>query len=402
MNGESLSHHVPLFWDYICQGAPSRANGNLFSHYFSDSRDQMSAGNMDDGFDDPSDFNATQLSTLDEHLRCPICKEIFDATMLLSTYNVVRQWRDSRKFLISLERAATAPKQDITIHSVSTSFDNDFSGDFMPTIRSSSPIESIANMPPTSTRRSTRLSSQTITSASPQESPMQMSQSDTSIVDITSPTQPHQAMSFAESDSSSTSECPICWKQMDVKVIQAHVDACLNGDSRIPPIPKQTPTPASGSRGASFSFTSSSHSSTYASPSPMMKISNTLKTKSKPVNLGKKPIKQVYNLMTDKALNALLRSFNLSDSGDRATKIWRHKEYLNLYNANQDSHNPVSANVLVQRLQVIENSRAIQSKRKATDPEEHKAMYADQFQSLINNVKRKKGNDDNASSQSKP
>jgi len=45
----------------------------------------MSAGNMEDGFDDPSDFNAVQLSTLDEHLRCPICKEIFDATMLLST-----------------------------------------------------------------------------------------------------------------------------------------------------------------------------------------------------------------------------------------------------------------------------------------------------------------------------
>lgn len=45
---------------------------------------------------------------------------------------------------------------------------------------------------------------------------------------------------------------------------------------------------------------------------------------------------------------------------------------MNLYNANQDSHSPVSASVLVQRLQAIENSRAIQSKRKATDPEEHK------------------------------
>lgn len=38
-----------------------------------------------EGFDDPSDFEATILSNLDEHLRCPICKEFFDTTMILST-----------------------------------------------------------------------------------------------------------------------------------------------------------------------------------------------------------------------------------------------------------------------------------------------------------------------------
>ncbi|CAO3630942.1 unnamed protein product [Mucor fragilis] len=397
----------------------------------------MSAGNMKDGFDDPSDFNATQLSMLDEHLRCPICKEIFDATMLLSTCshsfcalcirrslsteqicpkcrkpayesnlihnydldNVVRQWRESRDFLISLEKTASAPKQDLSIHSAPTSFNDDSSDDFMPTASSSTHTASLSDIPSTPTRRSTRLSSQTITSASPQGSPMQMSQPDTSIVDLTLPTQSHQIMPSVEADGSSTAECPICWKHMDVKVIQVHVDACLNGDSRIPPIPKKSYTPASSSRGgATFPFVSSSYSSTNAPSSPAMKVSNTLKTKTKPVNLGKRPIKQVYNLMTDKALNTLLRSFNLSDSGDRATKIWRHKEYVNLYNANQDSHSPVSASVLVQRLQAIENSRAIQSKRKATDPEEHKAMYADQFQALINDVKRKKGNDNHAPS----
>ncbi|CAO0793758.1 unnamed protein product [Mucor circinelloides] len=370
----------------------------------------MSAGNMEDGFDDPSDFNAVQLSTLDEHLRCPICKEIFDATMLLSTCshsfcalcirrslsteqicpkcrkpayesnlihnydldNVVRQWRESRKFLISLERAATAPKQAITAHSAPASFDNDFSDDFMPDVNNRPRTAPTSNISSTSTRRSTRLSSQTVTLASSQGSPMQLSQSDTSIIDLSSPTQSPQAMTFAEVDSPSIAECPVCWKQMDVKVIQEHVDACLNGDSRIPPTPKSSSSAASGSK-SSFPFkSSSSHSSTYASSSPKMKVSNTLKTKNKPVNLGKRPIKQVYNLMTDRALNELLRSFKLPDSGDRATKIWRHKEYLNLYNANQDSHDPVSANVLVQRLQAIENSRAMQSKRKATDPEEHK------------------------------
>jgi E3 ubiquitin-protein ligase RAD18 len=56
--------------------------------------------------------------------------------------------------------------------------------------------------------------------------------------------------------------------------------------------------------------------------------------------------------------------------------IWRHKEYLNLYNANYDSQNPVSANVLIQRLQAIEhshmNDKYNKSKRKAEDPEKHR------------------------------
>jgi hypothetical protein len=56
--------------------------------------------------------------------------------------------------------------------------------------------------------------------------------------------------------------------------------------------------------------------------------------------------------------------------------IWRHKEYLNLYNANYDSQSPVSASVLVQKLQTIEtshmNDKHNKLKRKNTSPEEHK------------------------------
>jgi DNA repair protein Rad18 len=35
--------------------------------------------------DDPSDFKAMELQTLDEHLRCPICKEFFSTPMILSS-----------------------------------------------------------------------------------------------------------------------------------------------------------------------------------------------------------------------------------------------------------------------------------------------------------------------------
>lgn len=45
----------------------------------------MSFTNDEDSFDDPSDFQADQFQVFDEHLRCPICKELFNATMILNT-----------------------------------------------------------------------------------------------------------------------------------------------------------------------------------------------------------------------------------------------------------------------------------------------------------------------------
>lgn len=38
-----------------------------------------------DGIDDPLDFKSSHLQTLDENLRCPICKEFYDTAMILST-----------------------------------------------------------------------------------------------------------------------------------------------------------------------------------------------------------------------------------------------------------------------------------------------------------------------------
>lgn len=35
--------------------------------------------------DDPLDFKNSELQTLDENLRCPICKEFFNTPLILST-----------------------------------------------------------------------------------------------------------------------------------------------------------------------------------------------------------------------------------------------------------------------------------------------------------------------------
>lgn len=45
----------------------------------------MPLTSLEDFIDDPSDFESKSFQDLDEHLRCHICKEFFDTTMILTT-----------------------------------------------------------------------------------------------------------------------------------------------------------------------------------------------------------------------------------------------------------------------------------------------------------------------------
>lgn len=96
-------------------------------------------------------------------------------------------------------------------------------------------------------------------------------------------------------------------------------------------------------------------------------------------------------MQSDKQMRELLRDLGLPEHGDRALKIWRHKEYVTLYNANYDSDSPVSAHVLIQRLASIEQSQMNgKLKRKPTDSGEHKGKYKSEFDILIERVKKQK------------
>ncbi|CEP15180.1 hypothetical protein [Parasitella parasitica] len=357
--------------------------------------------------DDPSDFKAAQLSTLDELLRCPICKEIYKDALIITTClhsfcalcirrslsneqfcpicrkeayenslkfnadidNIANSWRESRQFLLSMDRMATA-------HSPVIHHRNDSTDDFMSTddLKFSTSTSEIPAS--SSTRRSSRLSSQTAASAaSLLRDPLDGNQSNVSDMDDfqssqlpTSPSSDTNANTITKLTSTSIVECPICCKKMSYTALDVHIDKCN---------PTNPHSAASGSESSLFQMNSSSSSLSFSSSFsvPMTKAS-------KPHNKSD--------------LNKLLRSFNLPEHGDRAQRIWRHKEYVNLYNANSDSKDPVSAKELVRRLRAAEQSMIAekhnQSKRKATDPEEHKATYADQYTSLINDIKRQKQN----------
>ncbi|KAI8095054.1 uncharacterized protein B0P05DRAFT_524518 [Gilbertella persicaria] len=353
----------------------------------------MSMATTEAGFDDPTDFKTTKLQILDEHLRCPICKELFNTTMILSTCshsfcalcirrslsteqkcpkcrkeaveknlihnydldNVVRSWKDSRHHLLTLDKEDTMNVDQVPSNQVESISIQDSEDEFQ-----SQP----------STRRSTRLSSQTkLNYAEPQLQEQSIMQPQLQHPPL-KPVAP-QSPKEIELNRTSMVVCPICQQQMAFGVLDIHVDRCLKGDRSIPVLNSN----ASGSN---------------APPTHSLPIMR----KKASVNLGPKPIKQVFGVMKDKEIKALLRSLNLPDHGDRKQMMWRHTEYVTMWNANNDSENPVSAHVLIQRLQKMESSMLAeknnQLKRKNEDLNSHKQHYKDDYVRLIEDVKRRK------------
>ncbi|KAI8086707.1 uncharacterized protein BX664DRAFT_163577 [Halteromyces radiatus] len=209
-----------------------------------------------DTIDDPLDFETTELQTLDENFRCPICKEFYDTAMILSTCshsfcamcirrslaaeqccpkcrapghdsnlhnnydldNVIHAWKLARKKILELQETTGSYTSQTTIQQEESSH--------------VSQMESTC-----STRRSTRLK----TVSSRTEDP-----------DLVT--------------------CPICQQKMHMLVLNQHVDRCLDGDSTIPPLPSK--------------------------PTTLGK---------KKINTGKKPIKIVYDMYKDKDLRRMLK-----------------------------------------------------------------------------------------------
>ncbi|KAI8333548.1 hypothetical protein BC941DRAFT_401057 [Chlamydoabsidia padenii] len=284
-----------------------------------------------EGIDDPLDFKTDELQTLDENLRCPICKEFYDTAMILSTCshsfcamcirrslaaeqccpkcrapshdsnlhnnydldNVISAWKISRNKILALENQIPAPSIDTD--NKQTNPDDDFVQEFSSLTSSS--------------RRSARLKDTT-----------------------------------AKSEDPNLVTCPVCNQKMHPVVINEHVNTCLNGDSTIPPLPVKATIPILGK---------------------------------KPINFGKKPMKIVYDMYKEKDLRKMLKEYNLPDHGDRAQLIWRYKEYLTMYNANMDSLDPVDISQLIRRIQYNEqiNSPRTIHKRSTPDSTVHNILF---------------------------
>ncbi|ORZ17175.1 hypothetical protein BCR42DRAFT_414074 [Absidia repens] len=320
-----------------------------------------------EGIDDPLDFKAGELQTLDENLRCPICKEFYDTAMILSTCshsfcaicirrslaaeqccpkcrtpshdsklhnnydldNVIHAWKLSRKIILDLEQTtsiqteqSTTAIEQATIRTTTTTTTTNDSPLLPPPRLPSSSSSTSADAPnhksnfteqfqdTSSSRRSTRLQSVTSLSENP---------------DLVT--------------------CPICQQKMHMEVLNQHVDNCLNGDSTIPPRPTKPVIP---------------------------------QLVEKPINTGKKPIKIVYDMYKEKDLRRLLRDLDLPNHGDKSQMVWRYKEYVTMYNANMDSPDPMDITKLMRQLHKAESlqfSAKMASKRSAPDVDEHNILF---------------------------
>ncbi|KYR02784.1 hypothetical protein DLAC_00246 [Tieghemostelium lacteum] len=84
------------------------------------------------------------------------------------------------------------------------------------------------------------------------------------------------------------------------------------------------------------------------------------KTKYHKVSTDNRPIymsKICYNLLNNKQLKQLLQDLKLKTSGDRQTLIKRHKEYLIKYNSQCDSLEPVPIDSIVNEIYQVEKDR---------------------------------------------
>ncbi|SAM09336.1 hypothetical protein [Absidia glauca] len=304
-----------------------------------------------DGIDDPLDFKSSHLQTLDENLRCPICKEFYDTAMILSTCshsfcaicirrslaseqccpkcrtpshdsnlhnnydmdNVIHAWKQSRKTILDLEALDRSPPTD------QPSSQNEQDEDFL-------------EAPSSSSRRSARLRTTTSKSEGKVVNNTRWELTSDGITTLFSVIDPELVT------------CPVCQQRMQMAVLNQHVDSCLNGDSTIPPLPVKASIPTLGK---------------------------------KTINTGKKPVKIVYDMYKDKDLRRMLKEYDLPDHGDKAQLIWRYKEYVTMYNANMDSSDPVDISQLIRQLQTTEKLYSTRNlhKRSAPDTAVHNILF---------------------------
>jgi E3 ubiquitin-protein ligase RAD18 len=155
--------------------------------------------------------------------------------------------------------------------------------------------------------------------------------------------------------------CPICFKPFkSPEAIDLHIDSC-RGPIFDPSHINQTPI------------------SSTRPPPPQPISSNGPREKSGPLP------KLNYALLKDKDLRNTLSTLGVPNYGNKALMSSRHKEYVNLYNANLDCKNPVPQPELLRRLDTWERTQVRgdgEGKKREIDGEEWEKRYQVDFTDL--------------------
>ncbi|EXJ84024.1 hypothetical protein A1O3_04691 [Capronia epimyces CBS 606.96] len=158
--------------------------------------------------------------------------------------------------------------------------------------------------------------------------------------------------------------CPCCHRRMKENLINSHLDKCISGNSHTPVDDTFSPAPQ-------------------IAPPGTIAYAQVKRSKQN----DRLPFIN-YSLLTDNALRKKLRDLGIPSHGSKDLMRRRHTEWVNLWNANCDSTNPVTKRQLLQELKVWEDTLGRQSEKTGTS-----GFMAKDFDSG-NYVKNQKSNFD--------
>lgn len=172
-------------------------------------------------------------------------------------------------------------------------------------------------------------------------------------------------------------ECPCCRRRMKEALINSHLDKCIAGDSFTPIDDAASPAPRNTQIAPPGTIA-------YAQRKP-----STLQNDRLPfIN---------YSLLNDISLRKKLRDLGIPNHGQRELMRRRHTEWVNLWNANCDSINPVSKRQLLQELKVWEDTLGRQGDKSSNsgfmakdfDRERHVKIQKNNFDELIKQARKR-------------
>ncbi|KIX08751.1 DNA repair protein rad18 [Rhinocladiella mackenziei CBS 650.93] len=172
-------------------------------------------------------------------------------------------------------------------------------------------------------------------------------------------------------------ECPCCRRRMKETLINSHLDKCIVGESHTPQ--DDSPSPAPPNRQIAPPGTIAYAQKPRAKQSERLPFIN-------------------YSLLNETALRKKLRDLGIPNHGPKDLMRRRHTEWVNLWNANCDSTNPVTKRHLLQDLKIWEDTLGRQMDKVATsgfmakdfDRELHVKTQKSNFDDLIKLARQKK------------
>lgn len=137
--------------------------------------------------------------------------------------------------------------------------------------------------------------------------------------------------------------CPSCGRRLREANINTHLDKCLQGMASPTPPPPQAAVQAPS----------------ISSPNSHVRAGTIAYTQTKPTGTSKTPLPTInYNLLTETKLRGKLKDLGIPNHGNKDLMRKRHGEWVNLWNANCDSLQPVSKGKLLRDLDIWERNYA--------------------------------------------